>query len=363
MESTIIREFSLSSLKQMSEDKSFWKLENLPFSKLRLAQYLANPSAEDDDVLWLMAFVKDRIIGYLGVIPGFVKIAGEPQKIGWPTSWWIDPQHRGSGLADRLMQRVAELYPYMAANSGTPRAFEKLQKNNLMQVYGNRPRTWYFLNLSASVLHDFKRDGKLVMTLLPLLKCFGSLISKYRLRKWLATGAAPVLKPEYMDKPDSAALELLNELWQEDFSYKDAATFVWQIGNPALAPRLKGIESLLSTYFGNNGYHNMSFQVLLHHGDKPVGWLSMVISDGVLKLPFIYLKPGYERGLLDLLAKICLSNSVDVIYSQNAFLREQMDKHRFPCLFRKSYKMKILVSKSLEAVPKGLILQDGDGAF
>lgn len=363
METTMIREYSKSELSRLLQEPGFWQLDNLPFTKLRLAQYLANPIAEDDDILWLMAFINERIVGYLGVIPDRIKIDDQVDKFGWPTSWWIDPEHRGSGLADRLMQRLAELYPRMAANSGTPRALEKLQQSGLMQIYGKRPRTWYFLNLNASVLHDFKRDGKLVMDILPVLRLIGSTISKFRLKKWLATSAAPVLKVDLLDKPDIGALVTLKDLWQNDFTYKDATSFVWQNSNPAFAPRLKGVESLKSTYFGNNGYHNMSFQVLLHHGDKPVGWLSMVISDGVLKLPFIYLKPGYERGLLDLLAKICLSNGVDVIYSQSSSLLEQMDKHGFPCLFRKSYKMKLLISKSLAALPKGRILQDGDGAF
>jgi len=358
-----IKTFSKANLAILAEDPQFWQDPHIPFDRMRLQQYLDNPYAADDDILWLFASTGQKIVAYLGMVPDLILLQGKQSKISWLSSWWVDPAFRGTGLGDALIRHALELNPRAAVNSGTPISVGKVLKYHQMHKYGERLRSFYLLNLNASILHDFGYRNALLHKILPPLQGLIGGIMKLRIKAWQQRIAPARIKVEYLASPDAESLSFLDSFWQQEFSLKTAEAFNWRTHNLALSPRLKGICPLRKTYFGNPGYAQQNLNLKLIHDGEMIAYLNLVISDGVLRLPYFYLKEGNEERFISWLANVVCANGIQALYSQHPGFVALLKRFRFPHLFHKSYLMPVVVSQALQALQPGKIVQDGDGAF
>lgn len=358
-----IESFSKRRLGELQGEPSFWRDPSLPFGRIKLQQYLANPNADEDDVLWLFASSDRGIIGYLGLLPDFVCLEGRRQKINWLSSWWVHPSHRGRGLSDELIRMAFELNEYIAINSGTPISFGKMLKYHEMKSYTQRARSFYLGNLNTAILRDSGYLNPGMKAVLPLGQAILGAAYKLKLRSWLRGRQACQLTVEYLNQLDLESLSFLEEHWQQDFTLHSRESFEWRSNNLIYAPRLKGIEAVRKTYFGNLGYSHQTLNLKLMHEDEMIGYLSLVISDKVLKLPYFYLKSGYAGQFMTFLGDLVLHNEVQAIYSQHPGFNTLMQHQRFPRFYTKSYQMPVLISAALQKLEAGKVVQDGDGAF
>lgn len=193
---------SKSDLSSITSQQDFWCQKNLPFSRLKLEQYLANPHATDEDTLLLTISEADGIIAYLAIIPDQVLLDNSPQPVVWPSSWWVSPNHRGKGLAETLMQKVLDLYPYAMINSGTPQALHVLRKSGLWEDYSQRLRSIYLFNLNPQILDFFQRSNLITRTLLPLARFKLGILHRARLKAWRKQLPTLELKSEFINTPD-----------------------------------------------------------------------------------------------------------------------------------------------------------------
>ncbi len=64
-----IKAFTVADLKTALVSEDFWLTETLPITKHRALSYSRNPRAEEDDLVLLVAYQDNRVIGYLGILP------------------------------------------------------------------------------------------------------------------------------------------------------------------------------------------------------------------------------------------------------------------------------------------------------
>ncbi|MCB5270614.1 MAG: hypothetical protein LHW56_02080 [Candidatus Cloacimonetes bacterium] len=358
-----IESFSKSALRELSAEPGFWKDPSLPFGRIRLQQYLANPYADEDDILWLFTRSEEGIIAYLGMVQDYVLLKGQRQKINWITSQWVHPGHRGTGLGDEQLKKARECNAHFAGNSGTPISLGRAMKYHDMRKYTERARSFYLCNLNASILQDFGYLKPVVKAILPLGQAILGAIYKFKLRSWLKRRQPCQLRIEYLNQPDSESLAFLQEFWAEDFALHSPESFEWRCNNLVHTPRLKGIQAARKTYFGNLGYSHQTFNLKLLYEGKMIGYLNLVISDKVLKLPYFYLDSGYTEQFMSFLGTVVLHNEIQAIYSQHPGFNSLMQEQRFPRFYTKSYPMPVLISAALEGLEPGKVVQDGDGAF
>lgn len=358
-----IESFTKSELRELSCEPGFWKDPALPFGRIRLQQYLANPSADEDDVLWLFTRSEEGLIAYLGLVQDYVWLQGQRQKINWITSQWVHPSHRGTGLGDEQLRMARACNEHFAGNSGTPISLGRALKYHGMSKYSERARSFYLCNLNASILQDFGYLKPVVKAVLPLGQASLGALYKLKLSLWLKRREPCQIKIEYLSKLDSEALAFLQEYWPQDFAIHSRESFEWRCNNLIHSPRLKGAQTVRKTYFGNLGYSQQTFNLKLLHEGEMMGYLSLVITDKILKLPYFYLNSGYEEQFMSFLGKLVLHNEIQAIYSQHPGFNALMQEQHFPCLFTKSYQMPVLISAALAGLEPGKVVQDGDGAF
>jgi len=358
-----IKTYTLAELRELYDDPRWWHCANLPFSKARLGAYLENPHAAETDVIWLIAWRGDAIVAYLGLVPDRINSDTGIRKIAWFSSWWADPTVRGRGLAEQLTSMGLKLYPGIGIDSGTPWSMRKMRESGDFFLWSQRPRSLWMLNINRRALKDFGMKNALTDFLFPLAhSCLGFAI-RLRLSLWLKRRGESDLSLEYLTAIDQEAMELLLRFRETELCVHDLDTIHWRASLLPKLAHLSGIDSSQSSYFGNSGFRVNSYLAKLWKGGKLIGLVNICLADGYLKIPFLYIEDNCERELSVLIARLCLEESIDVVYSQDRRVKTALERLKLPRWLLKSYPMDVLLSNSLINVPAEKILQDGDGAF
>ncbi len=358
-----MKEYTKAELRKLYDDEEFWKRKEVPFSRQRLAQYLINPYADEDDVLWLIVWNQDELIGYHGLVPDIIKTIKGPQKISWLSSWWVSPNYRGKGIAKGLLQRCSELNPYYATDSGAATSQGIALAKGYLKIFHSRPRSYWLLGPNLRFFQDFNLTSPIIESLYHLSKPLFKLYSRIRLKKLINELRAEEINLEYIRKIDRNCMDLIGELSKSDLCQKSQESLEWRINNLNHAPRLKGIQSVHNSFFGNVGNEVQSYSAKMYCRGELIGFISLMITDRILKLPYLYAKDGYGKEIIALVARICMENRIEAVYSQNQLINTWMKDFSFPYIYKKSYMMNVLRSPSLDFIPDGLIVQDGEGAF
>jgi len=65
-----------------------------------------NPNCDDNDIVLILAYLDDEIVGYMGVFTDVINIKGKSQKIGWLSTWWVHPKTKGTGIGRELLKTM-----------------------------------------------------------------------------------------------------------------------------------------------------------------------------------------------------------------------------------------------------------------
>lgn len=90
----------------------------IPITRERALSQVANPRAEDSDIVLLVAFDGDVVVAHLGIVPDLAFVGAMERKIGWLTAWWANSARKYSGTGLLLLLRAMTLYKNGVGASG-----------------------------------------------------------------------------------------------------------------------------------------------------------------------------------------------------------------------------------------------------
>ncbi len=121
-----IKTFTVADLKAALLSENFWLASTLPITKHRALSYSHNPRADKDDLVLLVAYLDNRVIGYLGILPDKIFIDSAVYKFGWLTSWWVDPGYKTTGVGAVLLFKALSAYHQRLGVSGGSKEARKV---------------------------------------------------------------------------------------------------------------------------------------------------------------------------------------------------------------------------------------------
>lgn len=104
----MIKKIYKKNVPQLLNDSTFWDSKFLSITKHRLYAHYLNPNLEKDDIVLLFAYDNQKLVGYMGVFIDVITINNQSQKIGWLSTWWVDPKTKGKGIGRAILQTMYE---------------------------------------------------------------------------------------------------------------------------------------------------------------------------------------------------------------------------------------------------------------
>ncbi len=105
-----LKTFNKKQLESFVSSGEFQKYDFLPITQHRAKSQIANPKANDDQTLLILAFDDDHLAGYLGCLPDNFKMDNETFCYAWLSTLFISNQFRGKKIAQKLLNKAFDEY-------------------------------------------------------------------------------------------------------------------------------------------------------------------------------------------------------------------------------------------------------------
>ena len=76
----MIKKVFKKDITEYIQNTTFWNQSFLSITKHRLYSHYMNPNCDDDDIVLLLAYLDDEVVGYMGVFIDVIKIKGNKRK-------------------------------------------------------------------------------------------------------------------------------------------------------------------------------------------------------------------------------------------------------------------------------------------
>lgn len=226
-----IKKIYKKDIPKLLSNKEFWNYSFLSVSKHRLYAHYKNPIIDENDIVLLLSYLNNELVGYMGLFIDRINIDNSVEKIGWLSTWWVHPKTKGSGIGRQILDTMySENNGKIGISQFTPSA---------KRVYD---KSGYFTTLKENIgiKAVLRSNLTFVMpTLFPKTKKFSIFFNhidgllnsfidlKLAIQKQLISKKIKSISLEYINFIDNETLELINNYNKTDLSYKGKEFFEW----------------------------------------------------------------------------------------------------------------------------------------
>jgi hypothetical protein len=356
------KSFTKQDLHSFIFSEQFSQLVNIPISKHRAISQMNNPRASDNDVLLVVQFDENKVVGYLGVLPDYIFHNNEYQKVGWLSCFWIDEAYKSHNVAANLFRRVMRAWEQKILITNIVPWLEPIyQKTGMFQPTGYKTGIRGYMRSNLSEILPPK--AKWYRSLTPLLRftdftinIFGDIrfrfFKGYKLKN---------IRYEHLNHVDQTSADYIISYNINNWNQRGKAELEWIINNPWI------LEGTHDDYNGSRYYFSTFsrrfFYRLIKFTDDQnniIGLVLMCIRNNSITIPYIFADNDHFDGITKSLINNMIFLKLNMITSFNEELARCLKKLKVPFIFKKQIKKPYFISKKFEFIHE-LNFQDGDG--
>lgn len=333
----------------------------LPISGHRAMSHIANPRADEDDILLLLAYEDGKLLGYLGALPDYMFYGeGQHEKCAWLSCMWIDEGQRGKRIAQQLIAACLDAWKnrilvteFTVAAKGLydkSGVFEDLAINKGIRLY-LRSDTFKLLppkrKIFSSTKYLLRGFDAVVNSILDLRFNF------YRKHR---------LKIEYPTMVDAETEHFISGRQQGQVFRRSAHELNWILRNPWI---LAGPENEMSRKYHfssvDRSFNFYPVKLRDQHG-KLIAYFIFSKRDRTLKLPYFYMEPGMLEQAMAVIREHLVHWRISTFTVFHPDIVSHLEASKTIALHKKSVKRHYIISKALhELLGSGkVVIQDGD---
>ncbi|MEO0470982.1 MAG: GNAT family N-acetyltransferase [Bacteroidota bacterium] len=358
-----IQALNPAQLQALIESSDFDQLSVVPISRHRAYSHIANPRAEADDVVMLMAMEGDEMLGYLGVLPDWVYLNGKASKGGWLSCMWVNPKTRGQGIGGKLVNAALEHWNKRILVTEFTPAAKRLYDRTEQFVDLTKPvgvRAFLRFN-SHEVLprkHDIFQKTK---GLLQVADSALNIGQNALLQFW---------KPEvsvdwhYVESVDAEIDAFIHARQAQQVFRRTLRELNWMLRHPWVISG-DDPDNLAERYHFSAIDQRFEFKAIrMEQNGQLAGFMILAIRNQHLKLPYCYLAAGMEEEALKLIFRHMKQeriNMLSLFHPALSLALQQRD--RYPFIHIRPLQRHYIISKVFEqdlGRQKKVDIQDGD---
>ena len=361
-----IKTFTIVDLKAALGSKKFWMTNVLPITKHRALSYCRNPRAGANDLVLLVAYQDNRVIGYLGILPDIIFVNDTNYKLGWLTSWWVDPACATTGVGAILLFKALNAYDQYIGVSGSSREARKALKASQRFMTLELLRG-LDIRLRLNVTRLIHRKLPALKIFLPVFKFFDNLmdgIINIRSFFWQRrTTPCQHLTFEYISAIDTETDQFIRQHHQHDLTRKGKHDLSWIMNNPwILSAPLKDLAAK-RYYFSSRADRFLYLGVKVYaHPDEMIGFFLLKVRDDRMSVAYAYFDSRHARSIMAAAYHHALMMNVSLLSVYNDQLVAGFSELGCPCWSTKKKSREISLSKAFADIPlANFRLQGGEG--
>ncbi len=331
-------------------DIEVWKHSFMAISKHRLQAHYMNPTAADDDVVLLLAYIDNELVGYMGVYVDEIILNGLKSKIGWLSTWWVHPKTKGSGIGREILNTM------YGVNNGkigisqfTPSAKRVYDKSGYFYTLKENNGVKAVLKSHLAYLMPQKYPS--IRFLMPIFESIDFLINipiaaKLFFCKKSISGKLNGVIIEYLNIIDQDTRNLIEKYSQGHISPKSNAFFEW-------LKAYTWVQDAPLLNFTENGKYEFSiydksfdiYLVKIIKNEEVVGFLVLQKRDKTIKVLFAYYDMDKDAKLVSDIIKLhCINLKAKEIICYDAGVNEQL-KHSAVFIYTRKKLKQSIISK------------------
>ena len=341
--------------------EGFSLCKTIPITRNRAISQFNNPHASPNDIALIIAYKGSNIVGYIGILPASLTIAGINKKVYSNTGWWVDPKH-GKSAAMHLFYEMLELYGNsMFFADLTPHTCLILESTGLF----NMPKpsigiTGYLKSPLSAVL---PKKNKIFQLVKGLLKFSDIVIDVFLFAYYRLQSKSIKLNSEIsvsqINELDEQTQRFIATISANTFSFRSSEEFNWIGSYPWLYDKKNGwFNEPDKYYFSSNVECFCNYYFNVFRNNELIAFIHITSRDGNFKLPYFYCYPENSNVLWPVIYSVLKKKKA---ISFTTWHSEVINpKFRF-FMKRKIVKQEAFSKLLLDAVSTHFSLQDGDG--
>lgn len=356
------RTYNKHELNDFINSKEFGRLNRYPISRHRALSHIKNPRASDQDILLVVQFDQDKVVGYLGVLPDYLIHQNDIQKVGWLSCFWADQAYKPYNIAANLLLKVVRDWDQKVFITNLVPWTEHVYQRTHMFLptsYKTGFRGYMRFNLSE-ILPPKRRLFKRLFLLWKIVDLLSNLVCDLRF-VFLREYQIADLKIEQCDAVDEAMAVFIESHNLDNWNQRGKNELNWILKYPWIIEQAQPDEESKKYYFSS--VSSRFFYLLLRFTgrDGTINGLAMLcVRNNNLTVPYVFTTNNSSDSIARALVNTMIKYKLSMVTTFDTNLADSLQKFRIPFIFRKKVKKAYLISKNFGFI-KDLNFQDGDG--
>jgi GNAT superfamily N-acetyltransferase len=336
----------------------------VPISTHRAISHIRNPRAESDDVLMIIAYDNNAMVGYLGVLADKVyNTQGEEYKCGWLSCMWVDPLVRGKGIAKQLLSTAFTAWnDHILVTEFTPEAKGLYDRSgNFNPLCINEGLRCY---LRFNLHEILPKKGEKYKKLTPLLKAVDAVanIPNDMRLSYFGPDRSSTIKFEQIKRAYENTDSLISSHSANSFERRGAADLNWIIEYPWLTESAPTDESK-RYHFSSVADKFQNIYIRMMKDGRLAGFLHLTIRDSHLKVPYAFFEKENTGDVMGYIYDLMLTHSLSMLTVFHKGMVDYLQEGTTPFIYKRKIKRNYIITKALDAHfadKDKLVIQDGD---
>lgn len=361
-----IKTFTVADMKTALVSEDFWRTKTLPITKHRALSYSRNPRADEDDPVLLVAYQDNRVVGYLGILPDKIFSNGAVYKMGWLTSWWVDPSCATAGVGAILLFKALNAYDQYVGVSGSSREARKALLAS-QKFIALQPLRGLDIRLRLNVTRDILRRLPAMRILRGLFKIFDVILDEvvnFRSFFWQRCNNPCLgLTFEYISNIDEETDRFIQRYHQHDLTRKEKADLNWIMNNPwILSAPLKDAASKKYYFSARADRFSYLGVKVFEHNTEMTGFFLLKVRNDRMSVVYSYCESQNAASITAAVVQHALAMDVSILSLYDEQLVKSFSGLGCPCWSANKNSRGFSLSKAFgDILPETYRLQGGDG--
>jgi len=358
-----IRKLNKKELKKFIDSDEFHSMPVIPITKHRALSHLSNPSASGDDVLLLLAFEDQRMIGCLGILPDFLYDREVKFKIGWLSVMWVDPMMRRKGIAGRLIREALGAWNYQVLVADwLPHTFGVYQKSGAFTEFvreGIQANLRFNLREAVAPTTLFSR---IILRVADGVLNIFNFLNLYCRNLVLRNDYPPY---ETSDRIDDECAEFITRWEPFRMFRRSAKDLKWILNYPWVLQKSPECPKPDKRYYFSSVCNEFRYDIIKIRDirNEMIAFLMLNIRNKSMQIPYLYYYPDHVEAVARFIYRYMFDNKIKGIKLFDTGLSDYILTNRTPFISKQKMKRPYIITKSLaeKLTDEGRIIQDGDG--